>query len=190
MGTSSNILRVSQSLERVQDSLKVKKERLFELKHYEEASKPKLCIKTQELMDELEIVKMENLEKENEEKLKMERRLEREKKDKQDRVDKILTRATDSVIAKYPDRLKTELYLNSQMKFEVEYCKKELETLRMEVQVIQSKIDKVPRNKINYGDHLQVQNDNNDLEVQQIFKFEDEDEVYTFNIDKKLNLPI
>ena len=99
--TDSNILRVSESLERVQDSLKVKKERLFELKHFEEASKPKLCIKTQELIDELEKVKKDNFEKETEERLKMERRIEREKKDKQDRVDKILTRATDSVIAKY-----------------------------------------------------------------------------------------
>ena len=75
------------------------------------------------------------------------------------------------------------------MKFEVEYCKKELETLKMEVQVIQSKIDKVPRNKISYGENLHVQDDT--LEVRQIFKFEDDDdEVYTFNIDKKLNLPI
>ena len=94
-----------------------------------------------------------------------------------------------STICAHPDRLKTELYLNSQMKFEVEYCKKELETLRMEVQVVQSKINNTPRRDITYASIDDETEQSPD--VQQIFTFQDEDdEVYTFNIDKKLNLPI
>jgi len=187
--TDDNILKVSVSLERVRGGLDEQKDRLFELKHFEQASKPKLCIRTQELIDELEHVKISNLEHVQDERVKMERRLKREETDKNERVDRILTRAVDSEIAGYPDRLKTELYLNSQMKFEVEYCKKELETLKMEVQVVQSKINKIPRREITYAsiaDEIEQSPD-----VQQIFTFQDEDdEVYTFNIDKKLNLPI
>merc|ERR1712071_379026 len=149
-----------------------------------------LLLKKKKSLTELRSSTDDNiLEHVQDERVKMERRLKREETDKNERVDRILTRAVDSEIAGYPDRLKTELYLNSQMKFEVEYCKKELETLKMEVQVVQSKINKIPRREITYAsiaDEIEQSPD-----VQQIFTFQDEDdEVYTFNIDKKLNLPI
>jgi len=183
-------LKLSTSINNLNQGLVDHWRRIYELKNYADVSRPLLAIKAQKLVDELEEVVKKNREKiEATEKLH-EKRKANDMAANSQRVEKILSKSMDKVLATYPDRLKNELYLNNQMKFEINYCNTELETLRLEIQVLEEKIKNVPKKK--FPTRMELETDKVPEKVPKAFVFKDHknDEIYTFDIEQKLNLPI
>jgi len=166
--TSDTVLKLSESIERVREKVSAEERRTFELKNFHERSRPLLAIREQQLHDELARATKENVKRVVEISELNNTRHARDKADHDGRVQKILDRSVERVLGSYSNRFVQELYLNNQMKFEIDYCRTELETLRHEIEAVKGKIDRLPKHSFNERDA-----EKDATEVNQIFKFED-----------------
>jgi len=231
--TSDTVLKLSESLQNVQERLDCEERRVFELRNYDERSRPLLAIKEQQLIDEIDSVTDGNKNAIEEQERLAKARHKRDRQDHDVRVHGILDRSAEKVLGRYSNRFIQELYLNNQMKFEIDYCRAELEILRSEINTVTQKISKVPKktfhervvepesevnNTFIFNDFPPVEapppkvapSKHNSakpipakiqpahahiraaakVHVQNEISYEKDPVVYTFNIEKKLHLPI
>lgn len=171
----------SSAIEKLDYQLNKTNNRVYELENYENLAKPLNSIKIQNLSDQLnslnnksalELIDLDTLNQ---------NRLNRDQQEFTTQRDSILEKSVDKSIAKYPDRLIRELFLNNKMKQEKIKFEQEIILLKQEIQDLVEKIKDLP--KSDFCDRNKSHSLNFKTKI-------DEDEEIQFDFERKIHLPI
>ena len=176
--SAETITKMSSSLVGITQLLSTKNDRIFNLKNYEALKKHQLMIKAQQLIDHLKEIKNANAESLSIHKAEYEAVLRRQAAFHEKQISTLLESAVDKAVDLTPDRLKKELYLNSQMRLEKKYCHSEVAKLKQEIKELESKISNFPKKK--FTDRQYAYDESSVTEDTEIL----------FDFPRRLNLPI
>merc|ERR1712168_1719096 len=155
---------VESSVKNKDEQLDKLEERIFNLKIYEDVSRPILNIRAQKLKDDIKDLEIEN-KIENEKLMELNKsRIDRILQDSSNETNDLLNNTVDKCVNAYPDRLKKEINL-----------------LKSEIQNLETDIQNLPRNKFN--DRTKTKSLNFKTKI-------DETDEITFDFERRVKLPI